>query len=285
MSNSEELNTMFGSDDEDDQQPSSTSTSYTSTIPSSSTLPVNRPQNNGVLAFHNGTEEALLLYVSQHATRGNPTSVLQAVDRYCYERHWMMHMGEEKSRIVVEVLTNTLATHRTSSTTASFVVVELGSYCGYSAVTMAQYLSPSQHEHLYCIEVNINCVQWTRRLIDFAGLSDRVTVIHAGAQQCNQWKAQLTRPSIDLLFIDHDKKAYYDDLKIIEQEGLLVSGSIVIADNVLCFHAPLTNYLNHVRDTTRYVSSKLYEGFLEYTTEEDRKNSAYVDGMEVSIRR
>jgi hypothetical protein len=47
-----------------------------------------RPQSCGLLAFHNGTEESLLLYVQRNATRGDPLSVLKAVDVFCYSRHW-----------------------------------------------------------------------------------------------------------------------------------------------------------------------------------------------------
>lgn len=288
----DELNEMFGSDDEEERQNNNNVLQQ---------IHAKRLAMNGVLAFHNGTEEAMLLYVSQHATRGSPSSVLAAVDRYCYERHWMMHMGEEKSPIVVKVLQQTLQNHRekqiNNTSVESFVIVELGSYCGYSAVTIAQYLhqqqpqqqdeesSTARVEHMFCIEINPSCVQWSKRLIDYAGLSHVVTVIQASAQDCEEWKHYLPKPSIDLLFIDHDKKAYYPDLLAIEQAHLLKTGSIVVADNVLSFNTPLTEYLDHVRDVTRYESSVLYEGFLEYTTEEDRQNSEYIDGMEVSVYR
>lgn len=52
-----------------------------------------RPAGSGVLAFHSGIEEAMLLFVERVATSGDPKSVLLAVDNYCYSRHWMMHVS------------------------------------------------------------------------------------------------------------------------------------------------------------------------------------------------
>lgn len=51
-----------------------------------------RPVGSGVLSFHTGIEEAMLLYVERVAVSGDPSSVLLAVDNFCYSRHWMMHV-------------------------------------------------------------------------------------------------------------------------------------------------------------------------------------------------
>jgi hypothetical protein len=58
------------------------------TVASRRKLLQSRPQSCGLLAFHNGTEESLWLYVQRNATRGVPLSVLKAVDIFCYSRHW-----------------------------------------------------------------------------------------------------------------------------------------------------------------------------------------------------
>ena len=69
-----------------------------------------RPDSSGVLVFHTGIENAMLLYVERITARGRDAdSVLLAVDNFCYTRHWMMHVS-------------------------SSCAVELGSYCGYSSV-------------------------------------------------------------------------------------------------------------------------------------------------------
>jgi catechol O-methyltransferase len=43
---------------------------------------------------------------------------------------------------------------------------------------------------------------------------------------------------VDLVFIDHDKKAYLPDLQLILSQGWLHPGSVVVADNVRFPGAP-----------------------------------------------
>ena len=40
------------------------------------------------ISFHKGTEEALLLHVERMAIQGDAQSVLDAIDLFCYSRHW-----------------------------------------------------------------------------------------------------------------------------------------------------------------------------------------------------
>ena len=54
---------------------------------------VSRSMACGVLQFHNGTEEAMFLYVKQRSEEGNVNSIIKAIDEFCYKRHWMMHLG------------------------------------------------------------------------------------------------------------------------------------------------------------------------------------------------
>lgn len=52
------------------------------------------------------------------------------------------------------------------------VLLELGAYCGYSAVRMARLLPPGAR--LLTIEVNSDYAAITRQMLDFAGLQDKV---------------------------------------------------------------------------------------------------------------
>jgi catechol O-methyltransferase len=161
---------------------------------------------------------------------------------------------------------------------AGLVCLEIGSYCGYSAVKIASRLR-SGIDILYCIECDPKCVRWTSQLVEFAGLSDRVRVIQGVIS------SDLLRnvsdsiqgifpnmqgpPRIDVLFVDHDKKMYYSDLKIVEASGLLQSGSVVVADNVLSFGTPKQDYLDHVYSSGLYRSNTLHKCFIEYAIPED----------------
>lgn len=51
-------------------------------------------------------------------------------------------------------------------------LLELGAYCGYSAVRMARLLQPSAR--LLTIELNPDYAAITQQMLEFAGLQDRV---------------------------------------------------------------------------------------------------------------
>lgn len=52
------------------------------------------------------------------------------------------------------------------------MLLELGAYCGYSAVRMARLLPPGAR--LLTIEVNPDYAAITQQMLDFAGLQDKV---------------------------------------------------------------------------------------------------------------
>lgn len=52
------------------------------------------------------------------------------------------------------------------------VLLELGAYCGYSAVRMGRLLAPGAR--LLTIELNPDYAAITQQMLDFAGLQDRV---------------------------------------------------------------------------------------------------------------
>jgi len=263
------LDSIFGSDDEDEQNEGGV---------------VNRPESCGVLKFHNGTEDALYHYVAGKAVEGDVAAILKTIDDFCYTQHWMMHIGDQK----LEYLRSSLDMARESNP-SQLCVTELGSYCGYSAIYLGSLLDKNRGDRLFCIEADPKCVGWTRRMIKYANLHDVVTVVATPASEVNTWRSELSKGHIDVLFIDHDKSQYLNDLLRIEQAGLLKSGAVVVADNVLSFGIPLTEYLDHVRDSNGlYSSSKLHEGFIEYASGENAplnpsENANLVDGVEISI--
>lgn len=237
-----------------------------------------RPANSGVLKFHEGTEEALFMYVKNKAIAGNAESVLKAIDDFCYTRHWMMHIGDKKLSFLVNAIDTMKSLHRVEP---KRTLVELGAYCGYSAVSIAARLEPGR-DMLYSIENNDHCVAWTQRMVEYAGVQDRVRVLKYRGGECNAWKAHLHTDSIHLLFIDHDKRQYLPDLKTIEGEGLLRTNAVVVADNVVVFG--LDEYFEYVRDTEGpFKSSQLFEDTIEYANSESEREQK--DGIEVSIHK
>lgn len=106
-------------------------------------------------------------------------------------------------------------------------ILELGTYTGYSAISLAKGLEPGGRLHTVDIDAGLQSMReayWAE-----AGMADRI-VQHIGP-------ADEIIPTIegvfDLVFIDADKKGYgtYFDL-VVER---MQSGGIILADNVL-FH-------------------------------------------------
>lgn len=222
-----------------------------------------RKKENGSMSFHDSTEDKLANYVLENAEINNPDSVVSVVDHFCWNNHWMMHVGDRKG----EIVDNSIKSNKPK------IILELGTYCGYSAVRMARFLPESGM--LYTIDpYPTKC---SKVLIHHAGLNEKIKCLHGLAADVIPTLSEL-KGKVDMVFIDHDKAAYLSDLLLIEKHGLLHSGSVVVADNIVIFK--INNYLNHVRYSGLYKSSILHLSTLEY---DDSGAAEKVDGIEVSI--
>ncbi len=104
-------------------------------------------------------------------------------------------------------------------------ILEIGTYTGYSAICLAQGLSPDGH--LHTIDINEELQSMAAEYFQKAQLDEKITM-HIGAaaeivpQLHEEW---------DLVFIDADKENYslYYDLVI----DRIASNGYIIADNVL----------------------------------------------------
>ena len=242
----------------------------------------------GVLAFHRGTERALILYVQQHceaAATFTSQAVRSAVDTFCIQRHWMMHVGPEKSRQLVSSLKNCV--DKRASTDSKFVLLELGTYCGYSSIMWAETLQKLGLDfHVYTVEANPEFIEVSKELIRLAGLESAISVLHLDIVGKNQAITDLLSANDvckpDYVFLDHDKHAYLDDLQELEKAKLIRAGVHVVADNVL--FARIDNYRRYMQNLAEkgIVQTRLEVGCLEYS--EMEQNAAtdprvYEDGL------
>jgi len=212
-----------------------------------------------------GIEDQMLQQVLARASTGDPWSVLSAVDDFCYNQHAMMNIGPEKAAFVDKVIQQIQPK----------VVVEFGTYVGYSTVRWAAQLQNGAR--LWSIDPDPDTHVYANKLLVKAGLKDRVTLIQATAEDAlPDLQKLLGGQPIDLLFIDHEKSMYLPDLERIEKAGLLRKGSVVAADDVLFFK--LSDYLDHVRNSGLYSSTRTFKAAREYETGPD----AEVDGVEIS---
>ncbi|KAG7400005.1 hypothetical protein PHYBOEH_007346 [Phytophthora boehmeriae] len=210
--------------------------------------------------------EKCLQYVLQHATKGDAQSVVDAIDAFGYET-WMMNVGDEKGAIVDAEIAKAKPQ----------VMVEIGAFCGYSAVRFASKLlaESGPSARYYSFEFSPHFANIASQMVEFAGLSDVVTFVIGPFSETYTKLKELGITHVDMFFIDHDKQQYTSDFKLIEHSGLLTPGSVVVADNVIAASPDKQfDYLDYVRSNPKFTSV-LHESFLEYQAE-------MKDGVEVT---
>ncbi|KAI4872272.1 hypothetical protein NFI96_027702 [Prochilodus magdalenae] len=199
--------------------------------------------------------QRMLKAVQKNATKGNPDSAISAIDHFCKHSEWAMNVGDEKGSILDSVL----------SEVNPKTVLELGTYCGYSALRIARLLSPGSR--LITLEFNPANAAIAKQIIAYAGLQDMITLVEGSSGDwIPKMKEQLGITTFDFVFLDHWKDRYVPDTKLLEECGLLRKGSVLLADNVICPGAP--EYLKYIRNNPRY-ESRYYPAHLEYTKVED----------------
>ena len=192
-----------------------------------------------------------------------------------------MNVGSEKGAIV----TSLIASVRPA------LMVELGGYVGYSALLFGDAVraaAPSgTTPRYYSIEMDPVFAAIVMSLVDLAGLSDVVKVVTGASGDALKRLHQEGKlgkgntGGVDLLFLDHVKPLYVDDLKLCEELGIIKEGTAIAADNVIKPGNP--PYLEYVRMSVQEKKKKSGKGgnpALVYTSE--LKESFEPTGIPVS---
>ena len=106
-------------------------------------------------------------------------------------------------------------------------VLEIGTFTGYSAISMA--LGLGKNAVLHTVDVNDEIAHIPQKFIEKAGLQD-VIVMHTGSALDIVPEMGET---FDLVFMDGDKREYTDYYEMLFSTGSVRSGSVILADNVL----------------------------------------------------
>lgn len=204
-----------------------------------------------------GREQKAADAVIRKAIKGNAADVVRVIDNFGYTSSLLINVGDKKGAILDGALQRAKPK----------LILELGTYVGYSATRMGQQLPTDGH--LYSIEFSDKNAALARSIIDHAGLSSRVTVVVGflgdGGKTADVLEAKhgFGRDSVDFVFIDHAKEAYLPDLKLIMERGWLHSGSVVVADNIKFPGAPEYHaYMDEQEG--KLWQSKAHKSFVEY---------------------
>ena len=200
-------------------------------------------------------------YVFSNAEKNNPKSILQTIDNFVLESgQFLMNVGPEKGEILRDHLVKSKPNN----------VIELGTFIGYSAVLISSTIG--EKSKLTSIDSDSHSIEIAKELINFAGLDDKVNFMHGNAEEI----IPELNFNADFVFIDHAKKKYLSDLKLLEREEIIIKNCTVFADNVGIFKDEMVEYFHHVRNSGKYQSQN-FSSKLEY------RNNIY-DEVEISIK-
>ncbi len=200
----------------------------------------------------------MLAYVTDRVEKGNPANLLDVIDKYCYEHDTrMMNVGDKKGAIVRKIIQDL----------APMTCLELGTYCGYSAVLMASVLPKGSR--FLTVEASSENVETAEKIIKLAGadVSKKIQVINKKSDEVIPCLGKdFSIDTLDFVFIDHWKELYISDLKLLETHGLLRKGTVIVADNIIFPGAP--DYLEYVKGSEKF-DTEVIHSTLEYSDRED----------------
>lgn len=95
----------------------------------------------------------------ERARSGDVADVIRVIDEYCYLKSFLINVGDEKGAILDEAIRRARARH----------VLELGPYCGYSALRVA---AAAHEARITSIELNRDNAEICRGIWAYAGVGD-----------------------------------------------------------------------------------------------------------------
>jgi caffeoyl-CoA O-methyltransferase len=139
-------------------------------------------------------------------------------------------------------------------------ILELGTFTGYSSISMASALPPDGR--IITCDVDPDATAIARRYMDESGFGDRIEIRLGPALET----IETLEGPFDIVFIDADKpnyKAYYEaTLPLLSEDGMLIadnvlwSGRVVEADGDESTRA-IKDFNEHVANDERVVSVML----------------------------
>ncbi|NXD07306.1 COMT methyltransferase, partial [Nothocercus nigrocapillus] len=205
-------------------------------------------------------EQRILNFVLQNAVRGDPSSVMDTIDKYCSQKEWAMNVGSEKGKILDKVVEEVNPS----------IILELGTYCGYSAVRIARLLKAGAR--LLTVEFNPEFAAIAKQMIEFAGVQDKVNILEGPSEEIiPQLKKKHEVDTLDFVFLDHWKDRYSPDTILLQECNLLRKGTVLLADNVICPGAP--EFLKYIRKNPHFQCTN-YPCYLEYMAVKDAMEKA-----------
>merc|ERR1719265_2836583 len=182
-----------------------------------------RPQCQSRFEDFHYKETGVLETVISEAKAGHARSVHAAIENVGLKEVWLKVAGGEKACVI----DNVIYRHRPK------LILEYGTYVGYTSTRMAMQVA-AWGGKVISMEMDPVNATVARNHIELAGLSDVVTVQLGHSDDAVQMVLEKYGPgSVDMVFMDQRGTAFHDDMKNLENIGLLTDPCIMIAHNVL----------------------------------------------------
>ncbi|KAL1526844.1 hypothetical protein AB1Y20_015536 [Prymnesium parvum] len=180
-----------------------------------------RPSNFDRADFSELRERSLLRHVVSSAQEGDPESVMQAMDVF-----WDTYFNGEGS--AAWKLRGTALDQAVSSKEVASAM-EIGSYCGYTAVRIARLMP--EGSKLVSVEIDPLFAAIATKVVEFAGLSHKVTVeIGSLADRLPAIQRKGLVSPLNAVLLDHDTANYLPDLQLLERNSLVAQDTMVLCD-------------------------------------------------------
>lgn len=175
-----------------------------------------------------GLERHLLEHVVQNAEPGNPESVLVAMDQFWNKT--FRQQGANKWNVRGQIIEDKVRQKVKAKLDTGKPVrcLELGTYCGYSALRIARNLPKGAT--LLSVEKDELFAAIATKVIEFAGLEDRVKIWMGTVHSELTNITQRLDGSADFILCDHSKERFIPDLKLMKDCGILGEETIVVGD-------------------------------------------------------
>ena len=178
-------------------------------------------------------EFGLLAYALSQRYQGNAAAVCEAMESYAQEvlgasGVWLKMAGGAKAYVLVAAMCRAPPGRR---------VLEIGTYCGYTAMRMA---TATPGARITTLELDPIHVLIARKCLAFACLDASVHVLTGHSKDLLPRLAnRLGAPDFGTVFMDQRGSCKVSDLCFAERSELIRAGAVVVADNVLKPGAPL----------------------------------------------
>lgn len=148
-------------------------------------------------------------------------------------------------------------------------MVDVGAYVGYPALMLGGALVALYGREnvelgeckVFSFEKDPMCAAVSSSFVELAGLKGVIdVVVGEAAVQMRLSKEEGKLERVEFLLLDHWEKLYVEDLKMVEELGLLKEGSVIVADNVVCPGAP--EYVRGRKEySSREIESHMFNGW------------------------